>query len=158
LATLIEFFDVPPSADAAFLADWQRERGTRGATLYRAIRDDAPVRFVSVAAGDSYELVHEDGAVDEPGGVIVCEPFEVPEPNDEPFLDAWSRRRDVLATQRGYLGSRLYRAVRATERRFVAVARWSSPLMVHRAKQRPEVQHAAVPFRSHPVFYQRIRP
>ena len=131
MATLIEFFDVPPSRDEAFLADWQRERGASGATLYRAIRDDTPVRFVSVAPGDAYELVHEDGDVDNPGGVIQITTFATA---DTEFLPAWQRRHELERARRGYLGTRLYR----DPDRYVAIARWSSPLMVFRTQQQRE--------------------
>jgi hypothetical protein len=38
----------------------------------------------------------------------------------------------------------------------VQIARWSSPLMVHRARQRPEVRRAAqaVPSAAHTALYQ----
>ncbi|HEX5620812.1 MAG TPA: hypothetical protein VFX51_20495 [Solirubrobacteraceae bacterium] len=149
MATLIEFFEVPPDADEAFLAEWHDARA--GATLYRALREDAAVRFVSIALdGGSYELVHEDGQVDEPGGVTLIEPFE----GHEGFVAAWQRLRALLATQRGYLGSRLYSAT-AEDLPYVAVIRWSSPLMRHRALQRPDVQMAAEPLRSFPTLYER---
>ena len=148
---LIEFFEVPPDADEAFLADWRLERGADGATLYRAIRDHTPVRFVSVAPGDSHELIHEDGDVDGPGGVTLIEPF------DERFLADWQRLRALFAVQRGYLGSRLYRA--GVERfPYVGIIRWSSPLMRHRALQRPDVQVAAESLRSSPALYKRVSP
>jgi heme-degrading monooxygenase HmoA len=163
VATLIELFDVPPSAEAEFLTAWRRDRA--GAMLHRALRDDVAVRFVGVTEGapddsraTSYEIAEEDGAVDEPGGVLVIEAFEVADAADEQFLPAWHRRREALATLRGYLGTRLYRGVGPADFRFIAIARWSSPLMVHRAGQRPEVQQAALPFRSHPVLYARISP
>jgi hypothetical protein len=133
---LIEWFDVPPGRDDAFLADWRRERGISGATLYRAIRSDAPLRFVSVAPGDSHELIHEDGDVDGAGGIIRIDVFD-----DEPSLVAWHEAHEVFATRRGYLGSRLYRS---TDAGGVAIARWSSPLMVQRADP------------SHPPLYQAV--
>jgi hypothetical protein len=139
LATLIEFFDVPPSRDEAFLADWQRERGAAGATLYRAIRDDTPVRFVSVTAGDGYELIHEDGTLDGAGGVIQITTFAAA---DTEFLPAWQRLHEIEAARRGYLGTRLYRSPAPADIPFVAIARWSSPLMVFRTAQQPEFQRA----------------
>ena len=131
---LIELFEVPPDADDAFLADWQRERGAP-ATLYRAIREDTPIRFASVAPGDSHELIHEDGDVDGEGGIIRIDGF------DEDGLVAWREAHAVFATRRGYLGTRLYRSA---DGGFVAIARWSSPLMVQRADP------------SHPPLFQRL--
>jgi heme-degrading monooxygenase HmoA len=162
-ATLIELFEVPPSADDAFLADWRRERADLAATLHRALRDDVPLRFVGVARVDSpeefgsplYELVHEDGAPEGAGGVVQISPFEVPPDADDRFLAAWQRLQSVLATRRGYLGTRLYRSLAPADFRFVSIARWSSPLMVQRTAQTPEFQQAAadLPFPSHAALY-----
>jgi hypothetical protein len=130
---LIERFEVPPDADDAFLADWRRERGAHGATLYRAIRDDTPVRFVSISAGDEYELVHEDGDVEGDGGVIQVTVFAGGEP-------AWQRRHEIETARRGYLGTCLYRSVPPAHH--IAITRWSSPLMVFRTGQQREFQTA----------------
>jgi heme-degrading monooxygenase HmoA len=189
---LISAFEVPPDADAAFLAAWEQAREppsrSEGATLpalHRALRADADFRFVSVvrvaspkawrqAIGDAelpggampfkahsglYEVVHEDGVLEAPGGVILINPFEVPVGDDERFLAGWNRARELLATQRGYLGTRLHRSLAAASFRFVNVARWSSPLMFSRAAQRPEFRDAAAAlmFASHPALYQVIR-
>jgi hypothetical protein len=133
---LIEFFEVPPDADEAFLADWRLERGAGGATLYRAIRDDTPVRFVSVAPGDSHELIHEDGDVGGPGGVVEITTFGVAE-----LLPTWQRRHEIETARRGYLGTTLYRG--SADLGYVAITRWSSPLMVFRTTQQPEFQQAS---------------
>jgi heme-degrading monooxygenase HmoA len=122
--------------------------------LYRALRDDAAFRFVAVAdAGD--DVVREIGTPDVAGGVVLVEPFEVPDGADERFLDAWERLRAARAQQRGYLGSRLHRRAGAAEHRFVDVTRWSSPLMFARATALPEVEaaSAAMPFASCPALY-----
>jgi hypothetical protein len=126
--TVIELFEVPPDADAAFLAEWRRERA--GATLYRALRDDVPFRFVSLTpeAGAGYELAHEDGTPDVAGGVTQIVPFA-----DDELLPAWQQLREATSAQRGYLGSRLYRRDAPTDFRYIAMTRWSSPLMVARA-------------------------
>jgi hypothetical protein len=117
----IELFAVAPGDDEAFLASWRRERA--GATLYRALRDDVRFRFVSVGAGAGYELVHEDGTPDVAGGVAQIAGL------DE--IGAWPAA--AISGRRGYLGSRLYRALAPADFAFVVVARWSSPLMVARA-------------------------
>ena len=102
------------------------------AVLYRALRPDVEFRFVSVAEGDGYEVVREDGAPDTPGGVVLIDPFEVPAGEDDAFLAGWDADRTVLAQKQGYLGGRLYRAAGPADFRFVELARWSSPLMVQR--------------------------
>ncbi len=101
--------------------------------LYRALRPDVDFRFVSVAEGDGYEVVREDGAPDTPGGVVLIDPFEVPAGEDDAFLAGWDAARAVLAQQQGYLCARLHRATCPAEFRFIDLARWSSPLMVQRA-------------------------
>jgi hypothetical protein len=139
---LIELFEVPPGEDEAFLADWRAAQGDLDVTLYRALRDDVPVRFVSIAPdGGSYEIVHEDGAVDAPGGVTLVEPLDIAPDAEADFLRLWHQTRDTTAKHRGYLGTRLYRS----RSRFITVARWSSPLMVARAGV------------SRPALYQPVR-
>lgn len=110
----IELFDVAPGEDDEFLAAWEADEVT--GVLLRAVRDDADVRYVSISpTGDEYELVHEEGEVDEPGGVILIAPTAI-EPG-------------AFAGNRGYLGMRVYSGPRD-----VTVARWSSPLMIQRAR------------------------
>jgi hypothetical protein len=90
--------------------------------VLRALLDDARFPFVVLAAaGGPYELVGEDGDPDRHGGVVLVEP-RADAPDDGRF-----------AGQQGYLGARLLRRVDGGEPRFVALTRWSSPLMVARA-------------------------
>jgi heme-degrading monooxygenase HmoA len=152
--------------------------------LHRALASDAAFRFVNVARVDSpdtwrraiadpdfpggrmpfkahpglYETVREDAGADGEGGVILINPFEVPEHDDERFLRGWDQARVVLAQQRGYLGTRLHRSVGPADFRFVNVARWSSPLAFSRAIQDGAFRQAAtaIPFASHPALYQPI--
>jgi heme-degrading monooxygenase HmoA len=163
--------------------------GTEGfaaTALHRALRDDVDFRFVNVTRVDSpqvwqeaiadpefaggrmpfkahpslYEVVHEDGALDDDGGVVLINPFEVPAGDDDGFLAGWGRARELLAGQRGYLGTRLHRSLAPqADLRFVDIARWSSPLMFFRAVQQPAFAEtaAAMPFASHPALYQVIR-
>jgi len=107
----IQPYDVAPDDDAAFLAAWDADGE---GVLLRAVRDDAEVRYVSIGPGDDYELVHEEGDVDAPGGVILIEPSAT-EPG-------------AFAGNRGYLGMRVYSGPDD-----LTVARWSSPLMIQRA-------------------------
>ena len=118
--TRITLFATEPEDDAA-------------GVLYRALRPDVDFRFVSVAEGDGYEVVREDGAPDTPGGVVLIDPFDVPAGEDDAFLAGWQDARAALAARQGYLGARLYRATGPAEFRFVELAHWSSPLMVQRA-------------------------
>jgi hypothetical protein len=132
-STRIELFDVPPSADEAFLAHWEREGD---GTLYRSVRGDAPVRYVAVGSGaGDYEVVHDDGDVFAPGGVTLIFGTDVAPGDEEAFLRKWQHAREAVAGARGYLGTRLHRAVGPGEVRFITIARWSSPLMVARARR-----------------------
>jgi heme oxygenase (mycobilin-producing) len=157
------------------------EAGYRAPALHRALRADVDFRYVAVAQVDSaqawreavsdpafpgaampfrshaspYEVVREDGTPDVEGGVVLINPFEVPDGEDERFLAGWDRARESLTQQRGYLGTRLRRSLGPAGLRFVNVARWSSPLMFARALERPEFRQAAqaIPFPSHPALY-----
>ncbi len=171
----IDAFEVPPEADDGFVDAWERRRA--GGLLHRALREDADLRFVAVtrveeagawepANGDPfathsalYDVVHEDGEPDGTDGVIRISAFEVPGGEDEGFLAPWRGARDILAQQRGYLGTRLHRALGDADLRFVDVARWSSPLMFFRALQEPAFAAAAeaIAFASHPALYQVVR-
>ena len=46
-----------------------------------------------------------------PEPVVLINVFEVPEGDDETFLDAWERSRAFLSTQEGYLSTRLHRSL-----------------------------------------------
>jgi hypothetical protein len=120
----IDWFEVPPEADADFLAAWAAQGG---GVLYRAIRDDVRCRFVGVTAGAGYELVREDGAAQESGGVVL--------------VHEWRSPPDLPTGRRGYIGSRLYRGPEG----YVEIAWWSSPLMVFRAKRPGDLYVVAAP-------------
>ena len=156
-SVVFESFDVPPEADAAFLADWAADRPAGGALLCRALRADVRPRYVALgpaaggASGEPHELVWEEGAPEGAGGVLLIEPFAVPAGGEEPFLAGWDVLRERFAARRGYLGAQLYRG----PDRFVAVVRWSSPLMYARTLQQQEVRDAvaALPFPGRPALY-----
>jgi heme-degrading monooxygenase HmoA len=163
MPTAIAAYEVPPDADERFLASWERA-APPAAVLHRALRADVDFRFVAVGAGPElpfpthtgeYDVAREDGSPDVAGGVVLVNAFEVPEGDDERFLARWERARGTLARQRGYIGTRLYRAAGPADFRFVNVARWSSPLMFARALEVPEFAEAAraIGFPSHPALY-----
>jgi hypothetical protein len=124
--TAIEFFAVPPEDDEAFIAAWREAHGA--APLFRAIRADAESRFVGIAPDGPYALVFEDGAVDDPVGVLLID----------------VKALDPARGRRGYLGMRRYAAEALPD---VTIVRWSSPLMVQRAG--PAVS-------AHAALYQRV--
>jgi hypothetical protein len=80
----------------------------------------------------------------------------VPEAVDERFRAGWEEARAADAQQQGRLGTRLHRSVGPAHLRWVQISRWSSPLMVHRARGRPEVRAAAPApaFAAHSALYQ----
>jgi hypothetical protein len=159
---LIWAFAVPADDDERFMAAWEA-LGLGAMELHRALRADVDFRFVAVGSADLpdrelpfeshrglYAIVHEDGAPDGREGVQLINAFEVPADQDETFLAGWARARGSLATQRGYLGTRLHRSVGEADFRFVNVARWSSPLAFARALK---AAGTAMPFASHPALY-----
>ena len=161
---VIDLFEVPAGADDQFVETWEGAHDRTARVLYRALREDADFRFVEVASVEAseagaYEVVHEDGVPDGSDGVALIDPFEVPETADESFLATWEAARAILASQPGYLGTRLHGSVGPSDFRFVNLARWSSPLALARATQRPEFQQTAtaIPFDSHPALYTVIR-
>ena len=179
--SVISAFEVPPDADEAFVAGWERARDLlagkdpAGSTaLHRALRSDVTLRFVDVArpgsqdaVGDPgaalpftahagvYEVIQEDGEPEGAGGVLLIDAVEVPADEDERFLADRERIRAVFAARRGYLGTRLHRSLGTARFRFVEVVRWSSPLMYARALRQPEVGQAASArrFAGRPALY-----
>jgi heme-degrading monooxygenase HmoA len=64
--TLINAFEVPPDADQAFIAGWERARdflaskqGFQATALHRALRPDVDFRFVNVARVESQQAWRE---------------------------------------------------------------------------------------------------
>jgi hypothetical protein len=129
-ATLIDLLEDEPPARA-------------GATVYRALRDDARYAFVVIGAeeGAAYDVVHEDGTPDGAEGVVLIDPLDGPAAAEAGFLADWHAARERLATHRGYQGTRLYRAVGPAAPRYVAFSRWSSPLAFARAAGGASVAH-----------------
>jgi heme-degrading monooxygenase HmoA len=117
-----------------------------GGTLYRALREDVRFPFVALGgqAGAAYEVVHEDGAPDATGGVVLIDPFAPAPDADAAFLAGWHAARDAIAQHRGYQGTRLYRAAEPAAFRFVAFSRWSSPLAFARAAGGASAAHPAM--------------
>jgi hypothetical protein len=159
--TRIEAYEVAPHDDAEFLAS------APASGLYRALRADVPLRFVQVEAADApsgdaplYETAYEDGEPDGAGGAVLIWPFEVPDGAEERLLAAWERVHQLLSPRQGRLGTRLYRSLDAGRFRFVAIVRWSSPLMYARALREPAIDAAiaALPFPGRPAMYLAVDP
>ena len=160
-ASRITAFEVAPAGDAAFLAAWA---GAPGALLLRALRRDVAFRFVALgpeappptpfaAHGGEYEAVEEHGDPAGAGGVLLVAPFAVADGEDEGFLAGWAAVHEHLTVRQGWIGARLHRALGPAEFRFVALVRWSSPLMYARALQQPEIAEAVAGLPGSPALY-----
>jgi heme oxygenase (mycobilin-producing) len=93
-----------------------------------------------------------------PQPVILINAFEVPEGQDEAFIEGWERSRAFLSKQPGYLSTRLHRAlVPDAEFRFVNIAQWESVDSFRAATAQPEFQAGGVPQRFHASLYTVVR-
>ena len=100
---MIEFFDVPPDAEEAFLEAWTAA-APAGATLHQALRDDFQPRFA---------------ALSDPGGPDAGALLLVSAPADwDDLVARWTGRQ-------GFISARFDGDVGAVH--------WSSPLMYARA-------------------------
>jgi heme-degrading monooxygenase HmoA len=169
-------------ADWRRARDYLAARSAFGsAVLYRALRADVALRFINVATVDAvetwryavgdpgfpgtampfashpalYEVVHEDGSRAGAGGTVLIDPIAVPDDGDQRIMTHWEGVRTLFAERQGYLGTRLYRSLGPADFRYVAIARWSSPLMYARSLQQPAIEEAAAapPFRGSPALY-----
>ena len=90
--------------------------------------------------------------------VVLINTFEVPEGQDEAFLEGWERARAFLATQPGYLSTRLHRSLSpGADFRFVNVAVWQSAQAFQAAIAQTAFTNAAIPFPFHASLYDVVR-
>ena len=92
-------------------------------------------------------------------GVVLINPFEVPEGRDEEFLAGWDEAVAYLRERPGFVGTRLHRAVSpGASFRFVNVAEWTSPGDFQAAVGSPEFREltASRPPGS-PALYEVVR-
>jgi hypothetical protein len=122
---MIEFFDVPPDADEAFLQAWTAAAAP-GATLHRALRDDVRPRFAALHPGGPDT------------GVLLLVEFEGDPALWDPVFARWAPRR-------GYIDARVDGDV--------AVIHWSSPLMYQRAVQALGDLVVTLPLRTRAALY-----
>jgi heme oxygenase (mycobilin-producing) len=161
--------------------------GYRSTALHRSLGGETEFRFVNVAewaspaafraaTGDPefpgrdlpfpghpglYQVVAEDPPPGEaPAGVVLINPFEVPPDADDAFLAAWEASRVFLATQPGYVATRLHRSLSPeADFRFVNIGRYTSPQAFQAAIGQPEFREAAaaIQHRAHPGLYEVVR-
>lgn len=90
--------------------------------------------------------------------VVLINAFEVPEGEDDAFLESWERGREFLRKQPGYLSTRLHRSLSPTaDFRFVNVARWESAEAFQAATSQPEFRDRPSPYRFHAAVYEVVR-
>jgi hypothetical protein len=86
---------------------------------------------------------------------VLINPFEVPAGEDEAFVAAWPKARDVLSAAPGYLRTALHQSLGPDpDFRFVNVGRYASAEAFRAAVGDPRFRTAApVPYRPHPGLY-----
>ena len=90
--------------------------------------------------------------------VILINPFEVPEGQDEQFLASWEQSRDFLRTQPGYLSTKLHRSLAPhADFRYVNVARWESAAAFRMATAQPQFRAQTPPYHFHAALYEVVR-
>ena len=94
----------------------------------------------------------------DPEPVVLINAFEVPAGEDEAFLQGWERARCFVATQEGYLSTKLHRSLSPeADFRFVNVALWRSAEAFRAATSRPEFRNTPVPYPFHASMYEIVR-
>ena len=90
--------------------------------------------------------------------VVLINSFEVPAGREEEFLEGWHAIARHLATQPGYVRTRLHRALSpGTTFSFVNVGEWASPPDFQAATSSEEFQRLAAALRdfpAHPGLYE----
>jgi len=90
--------------------------------------------------------------------VVLINAFEVPEGQDEAFLESWEEARAHLSTQDGYLSTQLHRSLSpSADFRFVNVATWESAQAFQAATSSPEFKTANIPYPFHASLYEVVR-
>ena len=90
--------------------------------------------------------------------VVLINAFEVPDGQDEAFLEGWEKARAHLSTHEGYRSTRLHRSISpSADFRFVNVALWESKEAFRAATSSPEWRNAPIPFPFHASLYEIVR-
>jgi len=123
----VEFFDVGPGEDGAFLAAWTAAAAP-GASLHRALREDVRPRYAAL-----------DPAGPDTGALLLVA-FGGEAAAWTPVFDRWRPRQ-------GFIDAHVSGAV--------AVVHWSSPLMYARAVRALGDLVAQLPFPTRAALYAR---
>ncbi|MGF6147476.1 Antibiotic biosynthesis monooxygenase [Kingella potus] len=96
-----------------------------------------------------------------PKRVTLINVFEVPKGSEEAAIQSWEKSRDFLARQKGYISTKLHRAIRPDGRfQLVNVAQWASPEEFQAATEKmrrelPDTMPQGTVF--HPGLYNVVR-
>ena len=92
--------------------------------------------------------------------VVLINPFEVPEGQDEAFLAEWEAAKAFMERQPGYISTRLHRSLVPNARFcFINMAEWETVEHFQTALQHPEfvTLRDATPFAHFPAIYEVVR-
>ena len=94
--------------------------------------------------------------------IIVINPFEVPNGNEEQAIESWDTFAEYFRRQPGYISGKLHRSIDPDSRfHLVTVAEWESPDHFMAALNNPELQKIAESVPDHspnfPGLYEVIR-
>ena len=164
----ITLFEAPVDA-GAFLAAWRAERADLGGRLLASHSPHAEFRFAEIgprrlpppelpaaATSARYQALVDDLPDDARWDYVLVNPFEVPESDDDEFINAWTTVRNLVKGRPGYIGSRLHRAIDPDAPfRFVNVAPWQSVRDFTAAVADPAFARAArsIYHRAHPSLF-----
>jgi heme-degrading monooxygenase HmoA len=88
--------------------------------------------------------------------VVLINPFEVPEGQEEAFLASWRTAAEFMRQTEGFISIRLHKSLDPTTKfRFVNVAEWASPQQFEAAVRSVTFQEIArkMPFAGYPALY-----
>ena len=91
--------------------------------------------------------------------IVLINPFEVPQGQEEAFLKGWHAAAEHLRQAPGFLSARLHESLDPQARfRFVNVAEWESPQHFQAAMSSEAFQQSRgkMPFTAFPALYQVI--
>ena len=88
--------------------------------------------------------------------VVLINPFEVPQGQEEAFLKGWQAAAERLKQAPGFISTRLHESLDPQARfRFVNVAEWESPQHFQAAiSEAFQQRHGQMPFTAFPALYQ----
>jgi heme-degrading monooxygenase HmoA len=165
---VITLFEAPGRA-ADFEAAWRASR--EAGILLRARSEQAEFAYAELvpdelgpadglpgrAVGGRYEPCVDDLPQGATGGCVLVNAFEVGDDEVEEFIARWTAVRNTVVPLRGYVGSRLHRAVDPRARfSFINVAPWRDVDSFTAAVASTDFLHASreIYHQAHPSLYE----